>query len=337
MFELKKKGYGVKQNIPVLVVAAASFDDVVAISGFALCVAFAIPSKDSTTTSVVLNAVHAPITLGLGILLGIVVGNAAAMTKLWDTGLKRTVFVTTMGLFLSFGCKRLEADFVVDGAHPIGASTGILGALSMAGVTSFMWERGKGYYHVGPCKDYAHEVEHELAQLWSYIAQPLLFGVVGSYLDFRKMEGETIGKAIGIIIVGVLCRTAAAFLALMKTGLSKKERLFVALSWLPKATVQAAFCGYPLQKILEKSAKGEWADAQEQADWEAWGDDIVTTGVLAILMTAPLGLIIIQKLGPKWLERDESSSMEASLDAMVTEELSILKQRPKSLANIHHR
>jgi len=54
-------------------------------------------------------------------------------------------------------------------------------------------------------------------------------------------------------------------------------------------------------------------------------------------MTAPLGLIIIQKLGPKWLERDESSSMEASLDAMVTEELSILKQRPKSLANIHHR
>jgi len=42
MFDLKKRGYGVKQNIPVLVVAAASMDDVVAISGFAAVVAFAI-------------------------------------------------------------------------------------------------------------------------------------------------------------------------------------------------------------------------------------------------------------------------------------------------------
>ena len=39
MFDLKKKGYGVKQNIPTLVVAAASMDDVVAISGFATFVA----------------------------------------------------------------------------------------------------------------------------------------------------------------------------------------------------------------------------------------------------------------------------------------------------------
>ena len=45
MFELKKKGYGVKQNIPTLVVAAASMDDVVAISGFAIAIAFAIPQK----------------------------------------------------------------------------------------------------------------------------------------------------------------------------------------------------------------------------------------------------------------------------------------------------
>ena len=33
MFDLKKQGYGVKQNIPTLVVAAASMDDVVAITG----------------------------------------------------------------------------------------------------------------------------------------------------------------------------------------------------------------------------------------------------------------------------------------------------------------
>lgn len=321
MFELKKQGYGVAQNIPTLVVAAASFDDVVAISGFAITIAFAIPSKDSTTTSTLLHAFHGPVTVGLGILLGLLCGNLAACTKLWDKPWKRVAVVAGQGLLLSFGAKRLEQEWEVDHAHPIGASAGILGALCMAGVTSYMWERGKGYHSSGADKNFAHDTEASLASLWATLAQPLLFGVVGSYLDFRKMRGETIGKAIGVVLLGVLCRTAGAYLATWKTHLKPKERLFVALAWLPKATVQAAFASYPLTKILDKSARGEWADAATQAQYEQWGQDILTTGVLAILITAPAGLIIIQRLGPRWLEQDVRRSMETSIKDMVTLEV----------------
>lgn len=48
MLLLQKKGYGVEQGIPTLLMAAGSFDDILAITGFTTClgVAFAtgIPS-----------------------------------------------------------------------------------------------------------------------------------------------------------------------------------------------------------------------------------------------------------------------------------------------------
>ena len=91
MFELKKKGYGVKQNIPVLVVAAASFDDVVAISGFAICISFAIPSAHSSTTTTILHATHGPVTLLLGVLGGMLGAAVTSITKVWDRPWKRTV------------------------------------------------------------------------------------------------------------------------------------------------------------------------------------------------------------------------------------------------------
>jgi len=331
MFELKKKGYGVKQNIPTLVVAAASMDDVVAISGFAICIAFAIPNKSATTLTMILNIIHGPLTIGCGMTLGLITGNIAAMTRVWDTHWKRVAVVAVQGFLLAFGAKTLEREWIIDGAHPIGASTGILGALSMAGVTSFMWERGKGHLSAGKEKHYAHDVEATLASLWAIVAQPLLFGVVGSYLDFRRMPGETIVKAILTVTIGVSFRTGMAYCAMFKAGLSPKEQLFVALSWLPKATVQAAFCSYPYDKIYAK-ASADWDSPEQEAEYKQWGMDIMVTGGLAILMTAPIGLIIIQKLGPKWLDQDVSQGMEKSIDDLVKKQIEEAKaKKPKGM------
>ena len=91
-------------------------------------------------------------------------------------------------------------------------------------------------------------------------------------------------------------------------------------AWLPKATVQAAFCSYPYDKIYGKPSS-DWASPAEEAQYKQWAMDIMVTGSLAILMTAPIGLIIIQKLGPKWLEQDASQGMEKSIEDMVNKEL----------------
>mmetsp|Transcript_58150 Transcript_58150/g.161042 ORF Transcript_58150/g.161042 Transcript_58150/m.161042 type:complete len:422 (+) Transcript_58150:267-1532(+) len=349
MFDLKQAGYGVKQNIPVIVVAAASFDDVVAISGFAMAISFAIDAGHSETDTKLVEGFHGPLTIIVGLILGIMCSYFNAQTRIWNTVWKvtcidknttqrhhmltalnlphhhlnatqllparsqRTAVVLFLGVFLAFGAKYLEHNWTVAHAHPIGASTGILAALIMAGCTAYHWEHGTGAIsicgHNMATEEHdhkaAHQVEHNLHILWDLISQPLLFGVVGSYLDFRLISVETFGRAVLLVFCGLVFRTAAAYFATHGTDLTPKERLFIAFAWMPKATVQAALCGYPLYLINQVTLADGWKNEEEQEKYEKWGSDILATGVLAILMTAPAGLIFIQKIGPKWLEKYE--------------------------------
>merc|ERR1712187_853642 len=43
-------------------------------------------------------------------------------------------------------------------------------------------------------------------------------------------------------------------------------------------------------------------DPELYAKYEKWGLQILTTAVLSILVTAPIGLLVIQNLGHRWLE-----------------------------------
>ena len=74
----------------------------------------------------------------------------------------------------------------------------------------------------------------------------------------------------------VLCCTAGRTFNL-------KQRLFAAVAYLPKATVQAALAGLPLAAGLSA------------------GGTILAVAVLAILVAAPLGAVGIDRLGTKLL------------------------------------
>ena len=51
MLSLQERGYGTGKGIPTLVMAAASFDDVIAISGFGLCLAFAVAHEEDLVST----------------------------------------------------------------------------------------------------------------------------------------------------------------------------------------------------------------------------------------------------------------------------------------------
>merc|ERR1711920_912199 len=97
-------------------------------------------------------------------------------------------------------------------------------------------------------------------------------------------------------------RTAAAYVATIGCGLSRQERLFIALAWTPKATVQAALGAVPLTMIRENMEPSD----PKFSEYEKHGLAILTCAVFSILLTAPIGLLVIQKLGPRWLEKQES-------------------------------
>ena len=71
MLKLQALGYGVAKGIPSLVIAAASFDDAVAIAGFTVFIGLAIQSKEN---SLLLSFLHGPLSLLLGIGVGCIAG-----------------------------------------------------------------------------------------------------------------------------------------------------------------------------------------------------------------------------------------------------------------------
>ena len=113
----------------------------------------------------------------------------------------------------------------------------------------------------------------KFGKLW-LAAEVILFVLVGAAVDIRYTLNAG-GAAILMILVALLFRSAGVAICLIRTSLTKKERLFCILSYLPKATVQAAIGSVPLAMGLP------------------CGQIVLSVAVLGILITAPLGAILI--------------------------------------------
>jgi len=113
-----------------------------------------------------------------------------------------------------------------------------------------------------------------LNKLWIF-AEILLFVLVGAQVNISV--AFTSG-AIGIIIIfiGLVGRSIGVIISLIGTNLNVKERIFCVISYIPKATVQAAMGALPLSLGVVS------------------GDLILAISVLSILVTAPLGAIGIK-------------------------------------------
>lgn len=132
-----------------------------------------------------------------------------------------------------------------------------------------------------------------------YICQPLLFSLIGASVKFREIDSSIIPKSIGVVFIGIFFRVIGCYFTLGR-GYGVKEKILISISWIPKATVQAALASVPLDLIKEKMSK----DDKEYEAYEDWGNKILTTGLFAIILTAPIGLVLLNKLGKKLLTQD---------------------------------
>ena len=115
MFDLQKRGLGVAKGIPALVVAAASFDDLVAIFFYTLFINFAVQGATpvaagkgaaaaaskggSSAPSLAMQLANGPISVLLGFAGGALLAVVAAATRVWSTRRKRTAAVVVLGEF----------------------------------------------------------------------------------------------------------------------------------------------------------------------------------------------------------------------------------------------
>lgn len=107
-------------------------------------------------------------------------------------------------------------------------------------------------------------------------AEILLFVLVGAQVDISYLAGAGISSVL-LILAALSLRIIGVSLSLAGTNLSLKERLFCSIAYIPKATVQAAIGAVPL-------SAGVGA-----------GNTILTVAVLAIIISAPVGAIGIDR------------------------------------------
>lgn len=253
MVQLIEQNYGTEKKIPQLILAGASCDDIFVI---VLFTTFANMAQGGQAD--VLDFVNIPVSILLGILLGAVTGFLLAAffeTAYAHRHCVRNSMKVVIVLGVSFLLVAVEEwckDFV--------SISGLLAVVSMACVlkirsTAFVSKR----------------LSEKFGKLW-IAAEVILFVLVGAAVDIRYTLSAG-GAALALIFVALIFRSIGVFLCLIKTNLDRKERLFCVISYLPKATVQAAIGSVPLAMGLP------------------CGKMVLSVAVLAILITAPLGAL----------------------------------------------
>ena len=259
MIKLIDEGYGKAKSIPQLILAGASVDDVFVIVVFTAFTALASTGEMSVT-----SFIQIPISIVLGIMLGGCVG-IVLVAFFKKCHMRDSVKIL---IILSISFLLLGVENRLQGYIPV---SGLLAIMSMGIII-------KQKYGV-----LALRLSAKYNKLWLG-AEVFLFVLVGATVHLRYVASAGV-SAVLLILGALLFRMTGVAVSLLKTGLSKRERLFCMVAYTPKATVQAAIGAIPLSMGLE------------------CGNIVLTVAVLSILITAPFGAICVDNLYKRLLEK----------------------------------
>ena len=305
LMSLSSRGYGVKKGIPTLVIAACSADDVVAISGFGIFLGITFNTGKPLWTLIL----HGPIEILIGVGFGTFWGILAQWIPNKDhnhVAFFRWLILLGGGLVALFGAHLMHYD-----------GAGGLATIIMAFVAGMKW-RKEGWGDHNP-------VTNTFRRMWM-ILEPVIFALIGTEIQIHKINPRTLGLSIAVLVIALIIRMVGTYGAVSGGNLTRKEKIFMAFAWMPKATVQAALGPIFLDNVgklpediwnTEENKQAwiadnpgrnvtEWTPIGNKDEWIGWGDDILTLAVMSILITAPLGAIFILALGPNFLEVNEA-------------------------------
>lgn len=195
----------------------------------------------------------------------------------------------------------------------------------MGAAANLIWKQNR-VVELTQCADdgYLDEIGHHINTLWDLFVRPLLFGTIGTALNMSLIPKETIFQSCCIVVIGLCARLPMAYAAVYGYGLTSKERLFISCSWVGKATVQAALCSLPLSMIKKRFSE---SDNLEQL--LVWGTEIMSTAILAIIITAPMGLLMIQFFAPFLLTKTKNES-ESTTECITPRDQPIIEKKEES-------
>ncbi len=257
MVRLIEEKYGTDKSIPQMILAGASCDDIFVIILFSTFVTMA---QGGTVHAA--DFLNIPISIVLGVIMGALVGMAVYF--LFESSYKHNRKIrSSIKVIIMLGTAFLLMS-IETLAKPYVSISGLLAVVAMACVIKLKSE-----------KRVTARLSEKFGKLW-IAAEVVLFVLVGAAVDVRYTLTAGI-SAVLMIFAALAFRAGGVFICMLDTKLSAKERLFCVIAYLPKATVQAAIGSVPLSLGLP------------------CGKIVLSVAVLAILITAPLGAIGIDR------------------------------------------
>lgn len=258
MLKLMEEGYGTNKSIPQLILAGASVDDIFVIVLFTSFTSIATTGSNFSISSIIEIPISIIIGIILGILTGIVLVYLFKKIHIRDS-IKILIILSVSFLFIT-------VEDLLKGFIPI---SGLLAVMSLGATILKIYSK------------LARRISNKYSKLWVG-AEIFLFVLVGASVDIKYVMNSRIITII-LILGALVFRIFGVLLSLIKTEMNFKERLFSAIGYMPKATVQAAIGALPLSMGL------------------ASGEIILTVAVLSIIITAPLGATLIDNTYKKLL------------------------------------
>ncbi len=256
MANLIDKNIGTKNSVPQMIIAGSSADDVYCIVIFMALVNML--AHGSGTNFDPMTLIKIPTSLIFGVGAGIILGFLCSFLfkKIHIRDTYKIIILIGLSVLL------LYIEGVLD-PTPVSLSS-FLGVISM-GIVVFARRPAV-----------AHRLTTKFDKIWVF-SEMFLFVFVGTSVNLDSL-GNSAWLYIAVLLIAMAFRLGSTFLCLIKTPLTFKEKLFVAISEIPKATVQAAIGG---TLIGMNGIVPEYAT------------EVLNISVLSILVFAPLGAILM--------------------------------------------
>lgn len=274
MSKLRDEKYGTEKGIPQFVIAGSSIDDIIRIV-FYQC--FLTREKGGNLSA--RTFLNIPISIVTGVGSGILLGRL--LSFVFNKVKRKDTFKLLLLLSICFGLTYLE-----DLVSPHFGYSSLLSIITCAIV---IHKKGEQISLI---------LKTKFNEIW-YLAEIFLFILVGAGIKI-EYAGKYFLPALLLLLISLVFRSLAVTGCLVKTKLTWKERGFVVISYLPKATVQAAIGGGLLDLGNQLLASGA-ANAESVI---AAGTIVLSVSVLAILITAPFAAISRNLLYPHRLKRE---------------------------------
>lgn len=243
MIEDKK---GTNKGIPQLIMAGASLDDI-----FVILIFTSLLTIASGNSLSIMTFINVPISVVLGVLVGLIVG--ILMVRLFkkiSINITEKVLILLMVSIGLYGLEQLVKVYVTFSSLIASMTLGIVILYKLKDIT---------------------DLQLGFNKLWIAF-EVLLFVLVGASVEVKYFFSNLL-LGLLVVIIGLFFRSIGVIVSLLGTKYNFKEKIFIIVSYLPKATVQASIGPIALSMGLPG------------------GELILSVAVIAILITAPIGAI----------------------------------------------